>query len=408
MKPLRWIGALCLFWSLLHSSLFACRYNVRDVGFVDLGRDPLFLYLFIGEETPEEFASTFREISYPALLDGNVRVEILNVNEQKSHPALKHLDQWGIRSLPAAVLASPQGQSIRTPLPPSWEPLKETIWRFLESLVSSPLREEILKQLPHAYGVVLLMEGPHAQENKDARRAASKAIEEIRVRMNRMPKAIAAPPALVVLPQSRSSQERILLWSLGLDPHRAGTVHAAVLYGRARRMGPILKGKEVTEGRLFTILSFIGADCECELDRTWVQGPMLPVRWNEAIQSQAAQSLGFDPESPMVKLEVSQILRQGFYSGFQGGFGSFPDEPLGYQEFAVEFKAQGNPEGAAGKALPQGMPPEPAPGKASDPDPQEGEHETALLSTALLFGGLCLLILAAGVAVVLASQKRPL
>ena len=41
---------------------------------------------------------------------------------------------------------------------------------------------------------------------------------------------------------------------------------------------------------------------------TWPQGTRLPVRWDEQLHAQVAKSLGFDPDNPLVKIEVSRII----------------------------------------------------------------------------------------------------
>jgi hypothetical protein len=69
-----------------------------------------------------------------------------------------------------------------------------------------------------------------------------------------------------------------------------------------------MKGEEITEPNLTGILSIIGADCECGLDVSWTQGTPLPIRWDGKLHAQAAKMLGFDPESPIVKLEASRII----------------------------------------------------------------------------------------------------
>jgi hypothetical protein len=56
---------------------------------------------------------------------------------------------------------------------------------------------------------------------------------------------------------------------------------------------------------------------------------MLPARWSERYQAKVAESLGFDPENPMVKMEMASIIRRGM-----GGF-VYPSTPFGYQEIAV-------------------------------------------------------------------------
>ncbi|MCJ7675505.1 MAG: hypothetical protein MUO33_10190, partial [Sedimentisphaerales bacterium] len=72
--------------------VFACRYNVREVGFVDLGIERYRLYGYVDKNTPAEITSSFEQISYAALLESNIEAEIIDVNQQKDHPAIKYLD----------------------------------------------------------------------------------------------------------------------------------------------------------------------------------------------------------------------------------------------------------------------------------------------------------------------------
>jgi hypothetical protein len=71
-----------------------------------------------------------------------------------------------------------------------------------------------------------------------------------------------------------------------------------------------MQGDEISEGNLTGLLSLIGADCECGLDVAWTLGTRLPVTWDETRHAQVAKDLGFDPESPLVKIEVGRIARR--------------------------------------------------------------------------------------------------
>jgi hypothetical protein len=157
--------------------------------------------------------------------------------------------------------------------------------------------------------------------------------------MKLMPKLVDKPPVLVVIDSKSLPEERILLWSVGAEVDKINQPCTAVLYGKARLIGPLLKSEQITETTLVNILSIIGADCECGLDRSWILGKSLPVRWDEKIQAQVAKSLGFDPENPMVKMEMSQILRQSPTSdrGPQD-LGNLPNISLGYKEFVIELE----------------------------------------------------------------------
>lgn len=306
----------------------ACRFNVREIGFVDLEIEPYYLFGYFDANTPSEVASSFEEISYAALMDSNVRTEGVYVDKDKDHPAVKYVASHKIESFPAAVLVSPDGQSLPVSLSMPDRPFKETLWSALDDILSSPTREQINRRIIESYGVVLLIEGTDAQENQRAKLAASKAIENIAEHMDMLPKPIANPPALVVLESESLAQERVLLWSMELDTEKSDKPRAAVLYGRARWIGPMFEGEAVTEENLTAILAVIGGDCECGLDQRWLQGTMLPARWDEQSQELIAKDLGYDPENPMVKMEIASIVRRGY--------SYYPGVPFGYEEIAIE------------------------------------------------------------------------
>jgi len=376
----------------------ACRYNVRETGFVDLGIEPYYLFGYVSEDTPAEITSTFRQVSYAALMDSSIRVEIIDTDQQKDHPAMKYLDSLPIRTFPSAVLVSPDGQSLPMPVTKPGRPFKETLWSALDDILSSPKREEIVQQVSKAYGVVLLIEGGQRQENKKAKAAASAAIERVSMQMDMMPKPIAYPPVLIVIDSESLSREKILLWSLGLDVEKAGKPYAAVLYGRARWIGPLFEGEEINENNLAAVLFVIGDDCECGFDYRWLQGTMLPVRWDEKAQARVAESLGFDPENPMVKMEMSRIIGRGF--------SSYPGVPFGYQEFVVE--SVNEPE----HILPvqdqnTASPTSAAVAPVSEEDVL-AESKPVLQKSLFLIAGLAVLIIAVGLFIVFRAARRNL
>lgn len=73
-------------------------------------------------------------------------------------------------------------------------------------------------------------------------------------------------------------------------------------------MGPLLKGEQITENVVENMMRFVGADCECGLDRTWMLGTMVPLRWGSQRQREIVHQYGFDADNPMVVSEMSQIL----------------------------------------------------------------------------------------------------
>jgi len=322
------IVLLILLWNCLQSPpVFACRYNVREVGMVDLGIESYYLYGYVNNDTPADVISNFKEIASTELEDTNIKFEIINIDQERAHPAMKYIDSPGAQSFPAAVLVSPDGQTLQLPVMKPNQSFKETFSSAINDILLSPKRKEILQQVAKTYGVVLLIEGPNTPDNERAKKTILAALERIAEQMELMPKPIAHPPVLVTVDSNSLSQEKILLWSLGLDTDKVSEPLAVVLYGRARWLGPLFAGEQIDELNLAEILFVIGADCECGIDHRWLQGTMLPARWDEDLQAQAAESLGFDPEDPMTKTEISWIVRRGYPV--------YIDAPVGYQEFVV-------------------------------------------------------------------------
>jgi hypothetical protein len=321
----------------------ACRYNVRETGFVDFGIEPYVLYGYVTNDTPNDVVSSFEQISYAGLMESNIEFEIINTDNQEGHPAMQLLAQWQIQSFPSAVLVSPDGQSLHVPLTkpapagkPDGSPLrgkfKDTLWSVLENISSSPKRDEILLRITESYGVVLLIEGTDRQQNNSAKEAALAAIEEVASQLEYMPKPVTHPPALVVMDSESISRETVLLWSLGLDADKIETPYAAVLYGKARWIGPLFNAEQITERNLASVLFVIGADCECGFDYRWLRGTMLPAKWEEKLQARITETLGFDPENPMIKAEMSRIIGRGY--------AAYPGVPFGYSEIPVQQQAR--------------------------------------------------------------------
>ena len=122
--------------------------------------------------------------------------------------------------------------------------------------------------------------------------------------------------------------------------------HVVILYGRGRQMGPVLIEDAITEERLTSYLQVIGADCECGLDRSWMQGTMIPLLWSAEIQDEVSVSLGFDPENPRTKMEISMTVAKGQTNRVNGGSDTKnPDSvdkiSFAYSEDAVTFMEEG-------------------------------------------------------------------
>jgi hypothetical protein len=294
--------------SIFYSTAFGCKYTVRDIGFTDLGATPYQLYFYVDDQTPDKIVSTFQRVAYAALLDANIETETINIDQQAQHRAMEYFRPRKIESLPAVILANPYGNQIILPLSYTNEKFKETVWQLIENVVTSPLRKKLVDQLAGTYGTVLLIEGKDKAKNSLAQNAIARAIEDISQVLKIMPKPIKEPPQIELISQQEFVHEKVLLWSIDADMTEREEPQVAIIYGRGRRIGPVINGREITKDNIFSLLAIIGADCECGLDRSVMLGKMIPLRWEKEIQSELAKSLGFDVENPMVKSEMNQIL----------------------------------------------------------------------------------------------------
>lgn len=390
---------ICLCGCLYAHRAVACRYNVREVGFVDLGIEPYHFCAYVNRDTPADVNSTFEQILNATLMDTNIEFEIVDIDRHKDHPAVKYLDSEEVQAFPSALLVSPDGQTLAVPVTKPGEPFEQTLRSALDDMLLSPKRKEILQRAAQAYGVVLVIDGPDAEENKKAKQAASAVIKQVGEQMQWMPKPIAHPPVLVEVDSESLSREKVLLWSLGLDPNDIDQPHAAVLYGRGRWIGPMFVGEQITEDNLAAVLFVIGADCECGFDHRWLQGTMLPARWDEKLQAQAAESLGFDPENPMIKAEISWIVRRGYPA-------YLPSAPLGYQELVVESEPNDQAHQTAAPLDQNMVVPAPVVVQPAQGKPALAETEPPWQMPLYFIASLAVLVIAIGLFIVYRAGRR--
>ena len=168
------------------------------------------------------------------------------------------------------------------------------------------------------------------------------AIKAITPLLPEMPKPVDHPPEVVVVPAKGIAGESVLLWSLGLDAGPVPEPQAVVLMGRGRRVGQPLRGGLVTRSELQEALAVVGQDCECGLDRVWMQGEPFPLSWGRTERTAAYAALGFDPDNPQVKGEISRIISRGPNSQAKGAASSshFEQLSMGYSEELIEFNIE--------------------------------------------------------------------
>lgn len=274
-----------------------CVFNVRETGFVDLHPRLYQVFLYVDSSFSAADAGHYKEKAGRILTDSNVRFSVIDVGRTDEQTR----QFWDGRSIPFLTAVSPDGQQMKLDA--------NSFEQSLLSLVTSPKRKEIAEKVIKHYAVVLLLEGPIIDANRMARNIADSAVAHIAGKMDMMPKPIRRPPTLVTVPHSSFQEEKILLWSLGLNPDNMQLPAAAVIYGRARWLGPLFSGDHFTKQNLIDLLLVVGADCECGLDQKWLQGTMLPLRWELAQQQMVAGELGFDAENPYVRMEMMAIIR---------------------------------------------------------------------------------------------------
>ena len=346
-RPAKGPRVASLLMVMLVGVVLACKYSVRDVGFVDLSEDQYGLYLFLSDQASEGMPRDARTIATATFLESNLSLQVAHLGKEPEHASLWMATAIGIDAFPAALLRSPDGRSLRIPLPSgsSTAVTDDDLWTLMEETVTSPKREWLLGQLLDAFSVIVLLESNDAEQNDAAHQAIEGAIDSIKELMPRMPKPVETPPAVLTIPSGERSQESIMLWSLGFDLDLTDEPQAAILIGRGRRLGPPLQGGLITRTKLQQMMALIGQDCECDLDRSWMQGPMVPLRWDSDQQQQAYNKLAFDPESPLVKAEISRILARGPNArGEASGQSAVSMDALflGYSEELVDAVTEGS------------------------------------------------------------------
>ena len=317
----------------------ACRYTVRDVGFADLGNERFTFFCFIDDQVSGAQVDRLGQTASVLFVDANVRFQLVNLTKG-DHPQAKRLAER-TPGVPAGLLLSPTGELAWQVNFPSAK-LENPEWSFLSSVVSSPIRDVLIKKLIPAYAVILFIEGTDGAQTRRARAAVDDAIKAITPLLPEMPKPVDHPPEVVVVPAKRIAGESVLLWSLGLDAGQVPEPQAVVLMGRGRRVGQPLRGGLVTRSELQEALAVVGQDCECGLDRVWMQGEPFPLSWGRTERTAAYAALGFDPDNPQVKGEISRIISRGPNSQAKGAASSshFEQLSMGYSEELIEFNIE--------------------------------------------------------------------
>jgi len=299
---------LILLFSLFANSAIGCRFTVCEIGFADFGTDNYRLVLFDDETVSENNASIFKKTAFAALLDANIQPEVIKVTNDTTGQETNFYNSFRKNGLPLALLISPEREALPFYPEAGDNRFRESVWQLLEEVTSSLNRIQVLEKIVQSYSVVLFVEGKDKAENKKALEEINSAIEEIEESQAKMPKPYEYPPQLITLKAEQIKDERVFLWSLGWQKSFNEKPVVAVLYGRGRMMGQLLAGNLLHKTYINNLLALVGADCECGLDRSWILGRMMPLRWTKERQKEVVNWRKFDAENPLIRAEMSKIL----------------------------------------------------------------------------------------------------
>lgn len=281
---------ICFFSS---ASVLACRYTIREIGFSTLSKVTYAIYrvddngIKFTNQQAQHFASS------------NIRPLSLHLNNDANNPVVAYVKSQQSK-LPAYVLVDPNNRMLIL----SSDEFENSIH---SKTLNSPIQQKLINQLPDIYATVILIDGNNDFDNLKAQKTVLEACERIENIMPNMPKLVEKGPNMTVISKDNFQEEKTLLWSLGVDEIPQDPI-AFIVYGRGRIMGEKIDYNGIKGGDIYKLLSIIGADCECGLDRKWMLGYQIPLEWPKKVTQHLSNILGFDVDNPMILAEMSRIL----------------------------------------------------------------------------------------------------
>jgi preprotein translocase subunit SecF len=125
---------------------------------------------------------------------------------------------------------------------------------------------------------------------------------------------------------------------------------------------------------------------------------MLPVKWDGGLQAKVAENLGFDPESPMIKMEIASIVSRGI------GGTSYLGVPFGYKESVLEQQSGRDWQNGAEKIESNAATGSPA-GESVVGDSVGGDVCSPLRAMAMVAVGMAALVIIVGIVVLLRPKR---
>jgi hypothetical protein len=275
----------------------ACKYSVRDVGFVSPG-ERVTLALVHDGSVPADMLKQAEESLRRALRDSNVLLRVVAASDATlaDHSEVRKssgLTFW---------LIAPE-RAIRPLQLPANLSAKE-----LRALIESPLLQRIRAASLERFAVLLLIEGTNESANAKAKEKAALVVTQIDKVLPRLEKPTPQGPELIVVPLAERGALDLVRWSVG--DHDTAEPKLVVVYGQLRRTRHVFAGAAWELPDLFTVLVTLGQSCECDLDRRQYFGPVLPHVWPAESQQRVADLLKFDPASASVRSEIEAILQK--------------------------------------------------------------------------------------------------
>lgn len=219
----------------------ACRFTVREIGFSYLS--PTTYTLVVIERENQTDRSVVERLRTRAK-QSNIQVLSIDIEKEKSHPYLKLALQAGLE-LPNAFLVGPNDRICRLFETEEYD-LAKVPAVAEKCLFASPLQQSILSDIAENFAYVIRIPGMHSTENNEVDRLIQEDCLRLKDVMKIMPKYVENPPRQVLLTADECKQNRIILWSLGLEtlPDHP-VVH--ILYGRGRYMGTGLQLNDIRQ-----------------------------------------------------------------------------------------------------------------------------------------------------------------
>lgn len=311
----------------------ACKYSVRDVGFVDSDGPAFQLVLLTKKALEPSVIDKWRQAIRPVLADANIVFAAVASADEPNHPALKVARATDTPALWLFDPRSGRAAAIALPLDAAGQVDWSRLGAALTALADSPARQAMARHLPAGLAVLVLIEGSDSASNARARATADRVIDQLGQVLGRLEKPVKKAPLLVTIRAADRDNESWLLWGLGLPVEQEKEARLAVVFGRFRRSGPVLQGQQVEPVSLFSQVATLGRSCECSLDRAATFGPVVPHLWALTERKAVAGELGFDPEDPLVKAEINGILAKAPVAEPKGNSGK-----LTYEELLLGFR----------------------------------------------------------------------